>query len=71
MMYQAGYLTIKKTVGPNAARFGIPNLELQSYLYQNFYDSVIKNTLNRESPILKINIDILAEALLNMIQSAF
>lgn len=53
MMYQAGYLTIKKTVGPNAARFGIPNLELQSYLYQNFYDSVIKNTLNRESPILK------------------
>ena len=64
MMYQAGYLTIKKTVGPNAARFGIPNLELQSYLYQNFYDSVIKNTLNRESPILKINIDILAEALI-------
>ena len=53
MMYQSGYLTIKKTVGPNAARFGIPNLELQSYLYQNFYDSVIKNTLNRESPILK------------------
>ena len=36
LMYQAGYITIKKTFS-NGARFGIPNLELQKYLYTNFY----------------------------------
>ena len=40
LLYQAGYLTIKKTVGRQGFRLGIPNVELQSYLYQEFYYSI-------------------------------
>ncbi len=64
MMYQAGYLTIKKSVGTEAARFGIPNLELQSYLYRGFFKDIVKSTLDKESPIQKLNISLLSDALI-------
>ena len=65
LLYQAGYLTIKKTVGRQGFRLGIPNVELQSYLYQEFYYSIIKPSLTKDSPFLKINGALLEQALID------
>ena len=43
-MYQAGYLTIKKTQG-NIAVFGIPNLEVSKFLSKLFVSSLFSSTL--------------------------
>lgn len=44
LMYQAGYLTIKKTQG-NIAVFGIPNLEVSKFLSKLFVSSLFSSTL--------------------------
>ena len=43
----------------------IPNVELQSYLYQEFYYSIIKPSLTKDSPFLKINGALLEQALID------
>ena len=54
LMYQAGYLTIKESL-LGGAKFGIPNLELQKYLYTNFFKDVLKPILPKDSSLQKLN----------------
>ena len=54
LMYQAGYLTIKESL-LGGAKFGIPNLELQKYLYTNFFKYVLKPILPKDSSLQKLN----------------
>ena len=62
LMYQAGYITIKKTFS-NGARFGIPNLELQKYLYTNFYKKILQPILPSDNALLSLNQNFIDEAL--------
>ena len=54
LMYQAGYLTIKESL-PGGAKFGIPNLELQKYLYTNFYENELQPLLPEDSSLQQLN----------------